>query len=217
MPTWNKNQRIALAMIPKVSSSLSLFGSIWICIEVWTGTHEANRTLVPNRQHPYHRLLLGMSVYEILESVWNFSSTWPIPAGTTTVYGARGTQFTCTVQGFFLTLGLAIPIYNAMLALYYVLVVKCRVTDTMMRRRIEPIMHVVAGGWALGGAVAAAVLNLYNNANLWCWIAPYPANCLDSWRFPEQANCIRGDNAWIYRWAFYFAPLWFCILFAGKK
>lgn len=49
---------------------------------------------------------------------------------------------------------------------------------------------------------------------MWCWIAPFPSDCLDSWRYGDEGNCERGDNAWIYRWAFYFAPLWFCIFMA---
>ena len=46
-----------------------------------------------------------MSVYDILESVWNFASTWPIPAGTPDVYGAVGTTQTCAAQGFLLDAG----------------------------------------------------------------------------------------------------------------
>lgn len=52
----------------------------------------------------------------------------------------------------------------------------------------------------------------HSNANLWCWLAPLPLGCLDSWRYGDEGDCIRGDNAWIYRWAFYFAPLWFCLV-----
>lgn len=209
---WNHAQQVTLAMVPKVSSVLSLLGSFWIAYEVITGTHGRS---VPNRTHPYHRLLLAMSVYDILESFWNFLSTWPIPAGTEGVFGASGTTQTCTAQGFFLTLSVAVPIYNAFLSLYYVLVVNFNMTDTTLKRRVEPGMHLIAFMWAFGTALTSAVMGLINNANLWCWIAPYPSGCLDSWRYGSEGNCERGDNAWIYRLAFYFAPLWFCILFAS--
>ena len=224
---WTRAQQITLAMVPKFSSLLSLAGSTWIVAEVLTGSsttttsrassrhHHRLKSRMPNRQHPYHRLLLAMSIYDILESVWNFASTWPIPAGTANVYRPLGTTATCTAQGFFLTLSVAVPIYNACLALYYVLVVRVGISDRTLRRYVEPGMHAVAGLWGWGTAGAAAQLGLLNNANLWCWIAPYPADCLDSWRYgDDEGNCERGDNAWIYRWAFYFAPLWFCILFA---
>jgi hypothetical protein len=78
---------------------------------------------------------------------------------------------------------------------------------------------------AMGTALTAVGLDLFNNANLWCWIAPYPLNCMESFRLEdtnddEEAElenpnpCLRGDNAFIYRWAFYFGPLWLCILIA---
>jgi hypothetical protein len=114
---WSQNQQIALAIVPKVSSLFSLFGSVWVMLEVLT-----DNSSNPKRKHPYHRLLLGMSVYDILESVWNFASTWAIPEGTEGVWDPRGTRATCTAQGFFLTLSVAVPIYNAFLSLYYVLV-----------------------------------------------------------------------------------------------
>ena len=159
-----------------------------------------------------------MSVYDILESVWNFMSTWPIPRDTEGVWDPRGTTQTCTAQGFFLTLSVAVPIYNAFLSLYYMLVINYSYSDRVLRRRVEPAMHVTAFVWAFGTALVSAWMGLINNANLWCWIAPYPSGCKDSRRYgSDQANCERGDNAWIYRWAFYFAPLWFCILVASTS
>ena len=75
---WSKRQQMVLAILPKISSVLSLFGSFWIIVEVLTDNHSSK----PKRQQPYHRLLFAMSVYDVLESFWNFASTWPIPADT---------------------------------------------------------------------------------------------------------------------------------------
>lgn len=209
---WSEGQQLALALVPKFSSVLSLFGSIWISIEVLFDKTPG----MPKRKHPYHRLLLAMSIYDILESVWNFLSTWPIPKGTEGVWRPMGTTKTCTAQGFFLTLSVAVPIYNAFLALYYLLVINYNMKDEKLKQFVEPVMHGVAFFWTFGTALTSAWMGLINNANLWCWIAPYPAGCLDSRRYGSEGNCERGDNAWIYRWAFYFAPLWFCIFFASK-
>lgn len=112
-----------------------------------------------------------------------------------------------TAQGFFLQLGLAIPIYNAGLSLFYLLVVKYNVKEPFLRRRFEPCMHSAAFLLSMGTSCASVGLDLFNNANLWCWIAPLPPGC------QEENSCVRGKNAWIYRWAFYYAPLWFCIVF----
>lgn len=210
--SWTYGQEVALAIIPKVSSIFSFMGSTWIMIEVLTDRTEPR----PKRSHPYHRLLFAMSTYDVLESIWNFVSTWAIPAGTPDVVFASGTTGTCSAQGFFLTLSVAVPIYNAMLSIYYVLVINYQFSDATLRKWIEPTMHAVAGIWAFGTALYSASTGLLNNANLWCWIAPLPQGCLDTWRYGDEGNCIRGDNWWIYQWAFYFAPLWICIFIASK-
>lgn len=155
---WTRTQQIVVALLPKFSSILSLFGSFWIIIEVITDNNESRR----KRNHPYHRLLCAMSVYDVLESGWNFASSWPIPEGTAGVAWARGTTTTCTAQGFFLTLSVAVPIYNAMLSLYYVLVINYRFSDVYLRRWVEPTMHGVAFVWSFGTATYAASTKLIN-------------------------------------------------------
>mmetsp|Transcript_37692 Transcript_37692/g.91549 ORF Transcript_37692/g.91549 Transcript_37692/m.91549 type:complete len:605 (-) Transcript_37692:289-2103(-) len=209
--SMTNEEEVALAIVPKVSSVFSLLGSVWIIIEVAT-----ERT---KRGVPYHRLLLAMSVYDVLESVWNFGSTWPIPKGSPQVIWAIGNEATCTAQGFFLTLSSAVPLYNAMLSLYYVLVINYNYSDTKLRGFVEPAMHIFCFVWAFGTALYSALAGLINNADLWCWIAPLPADCKDSWTFgtAEEGNdnpCIRGDNIWIYRFGFYFIPLWISIAVA---
>ena len=95
------------------------------------------------------------------------------------------------------------------------MVINYGLKDQKIAEFAEPCMHLVAAGWAVFTALYSLIAGLFNNANLWCWIAPLPGDCLDSRRFGNEGNCARGDNAWIYRWAFYFAPLWFCIFFAS--
>lgn len=73
-----------------------------------------------------------MSLYDVLESVANFASTWAIPADTSGVWHPRGNTWTCTAQGFFLTLGVAVPIYNAMLSYYYVMVCVCELYPVLL-------------------------------------------------------------------------------------
>ena len=215
---WTYVQAVILAILPKISSIFSLFGSTWIVIEVLTHDGE-----LPKRHHPYHRLLFAMSVYDILESIWNFTSTWPMPASddelnTGAALWAVGNTYTCSMQGFFLTLSVAVPLYNALLGVYYMLVIKFQFTQSTLSNKVEPTMHFIAGSWAFGTAISSGVMGLYNNANLWCWIAPYPSNCKDTMRYSiEEANCVRGNNAWFYRWVFYFGPLWLSIIAACKS
>ena len=166
---WTYTQQVVLALIPKVTAVLSCFGSSWIMVEVLTDNTDLHK---PKRKHPYHRLLFAMSLYDVLEGIFNFMSTWMIPKGTEGVAWALGNTATCSTQGFFLTLSVAVPIYNAMLSIYYVLVINYRVKDETLRKWVEPCMHLTAGSWAFFTATYSATTGLINNANLWCWIAP---------------------------------------------
>jgi hypothetical protein len=78
------------------------------------------------------------------------------------------------------------------------LVVKFGVTEQVLRRTVEPAMHFLALSFGFGTATSGVFLNLYNDADLWCWIAPYPVGCDDSRNY-DETTCIRGDNASIYR------------------
>ena len=80
-------------------------------------------------------------------------------------------------------------------------------------------MHAIPWGLGLTAAITQISLKLYNPADWDCWIAPYPADCTSSHEVNKggtgltETNCIRGDNAHIYQWAFFFAPLWLAIAF----
>jgi hypothetical protein len=204
--SFSYTQQVTLAIMPKISSFASLCGSSAILMEC---LYYDRRKL----QRVYHRLLCVMSVYDIIESSFNFMSSWPIPRGSPNVAFAVGTQQTCTLQGFVLQFGLAIPMLNLCLGFYYLLVIRYSWTESQIRTRAEPFFHVFALVIPLATCFISLYLDLFNNSNLWCWIAPLPMDCKDSYRYgAAEATCVRGDNAWIYRWAFYYAPLWFCIL-----
>jgi hypothetical protein len=55
-------------------------------------------------------------------------------------------------------------------------------------------------------------MKLYNNANIFCWIAPYPLDCINSPENNGVSTCEHGDNAYIYRIAFYFMWLWTAVI-----
>jgi len=182
-------QQKVLAIVPKVTGFISLVGSAAIVYTVIRDKKKRSRT--------YHRLLFGISCVDISSSFWLGLSTWPIPSETG-IFGAVGNQKTCALQGFFTQFGITSSFYNASLSLYYLLVIRYSWTDTSIRR-IEPFLHGVPLFWGLATAIAGLPLTLFNSANLWCWIAEYPA-------------AGRGKNADIFRWAFFYAPLWLMIL-----
>jgi hypothetical protein len=105
----------------------------------------------------------------------------------------------------------AIPTDNVWLALYFRLVVQHGVTEAQLRKYVEPLMHLSAMGFGIVTAAVSLKLTLFNNAQLWCWIAPLPFNCTQTFENGETNNCIRGDYAFIYLWAFFYGPLWLCM------
>jgi hypothetical protein len=100
---------------------------------------------------------------------------------------------------------------NVCLAFYYRLVVQHGVTEIQLRKYAEPLMHLCAMGFGIVTAAVSVKLTLFNNADLWCWIASFPFNCTESFEDGE-ANCTRGDDAYIFRWAFFYGPLWLCMV-----
>lgn len=192
-------------VIPKITGFMSIVGSAFIVATVLRSKEKRGRV--------YHRLLLAMAILDVSTSFWFFMGSWPIPQDTPTVDMSLGTTWSCTLQGFFIQLGLAVPFYNAMLSVNYLLAIRYGWSDQKMHS-VEPYMHVGALAWPLASAIACLPMTLFNNANLWCWIAPLPAGCNDD--DPDPANhCIRGHNAVLYQWVFFYVELWALMLFCS--
>ena len=117
-----------------------------------------------------NRLLVPMSVFDIIGSVALALSTTPIPKGSLCTFGAMGSKGTCITQGFMITLGLCVPFYNAMLCIYYLLIVKYNKKDHMIAK-YEPYMHFVSISVPLIVAVIGLTKNLFNNDSILCWFA----------------------------------------------
>jgi len=175
-----------IAIAPKPFALLSILGSVCIMRYVLASDQR--------RQSIYHRLLLGLSVYDSMMSIAVLIGTWAIPKGTPDVYMASGTQGTCFAQGFFIQLGIGTPLYNASLALYYFFVINLGWNDSRMRK-VEVWLHAMPNVIAVLTSIAGATIldtegnrGLYHNSNLWCWTAP-----------PAKP---------IYRIVFYYALVW---------
>mmetsp|Transcript_17893 Transcript_17893/g.32260 ORF Transcript_17893/g.32260 Transcript_17893/m.32260 type:complete len:670 (+) Transcript_17893:74-2083(+) len=180
----SQGQQATLAVVPKITGWLSVIGSSTIAYFLLVRDPS-------KRKKVYHRLILGMAIADISSSVWLSLSTWPIPASSGVLW-AVGTTKTCTAQGFFTQLGISSPLYNVSLSLYYVLAVRCNWKEPKLRK-IEPFFHLGPWMWALGTGITGLPLRIFNNANLWCWIADHPE---------------RNTNTNPYRWAFFYGPLW---------
>ncbi|EJK60190.1 hypothetical protein THAOC_19505 [Thalassiosira oceanica] len=199
------NRAKVLSIIPHVSGPLSVIGSGSIAYDILSD--RKNKV-----KRPYYRIMLVMSIVDGLSSFALAFSTLPIPAGAEGVYGAAGTTQSCTTQGFFIQLMMISPLYNLILSTYYLLLGKYHMSEEEIARRYEKNMHVAAITIGVGFAILGLPLKLYNNANLWCWIATYPSNCETDSGEPGPVQCERGKHAWLFRWLIFYGPVWIAIL-----
>ena len=201
-------QQMAVAIAPKFTAFASAVGSSCACFLILRGGSGSGS----NQKRTYHRLVLGMSMCDFSASVAWFFTTWPIPRGTPGVYGAVGTQQTCSAQAFFAQFSLSTVMYNATLCVYYVLVIVKGWKDEDIVK-IEPFFHGHAIAWGLGTGLASLGLTLFNQVGWDCWISAAPLGCQESWNSPDgTTTCVRGDNGSLYQWAFYYAPLWLSLI-----
>lgn len=200
----SREQQVFLALTPKLTGCLSLVGSSYIIYDVLL-------RFPASKRHTYHRLLLGLSVFDILITTGLVTSTWGMPADTQNVAFAVGNAHTCEAVGFLETAGTTAVLYNGSLSVYYLLRIKCGWKATQLTK-VEPYLHAVPVLFGCSTMIASLVLGLYN-AGLWdCWIYPHPHGCLESWRNDGVSDCERGDNATLYQWLFDVIPKWVTVL-----
>jgi len=152
-----------------------------------------------------------MCAFDLLSSIALGLSTWPIPSDSPGVYDPKGTIRTCEAQGFFIQANIASPIYNFALSLYYLLLVKYNMTERQLSKRIEPVMQGSIIFFAIGTSFICLGLGFFNDSSLWCWINALPKGCDQGFK-DGSGTCERGDNAEIFRWAFFFGPLWAAVV-----
>ena len=175
-----------------------------------------------NRSKPQQRLILGISISDlVLSIVWMLTPALMLPMSDSPegAYWARGNQRTCSFQGFMVTLFCAATVlYQVSIQLQYLLVIIYGWSQRRLKN-IEAYLHLVPWALGLGSATTNLVMKNYNPAKWDCWIAPYPSDCTPTYQINQgetgmtETDCVRGDNANIYQWAFFFGPLWGCMLF----
>jgi hypothetical protein len=161
------SQKVWLAWVPRISASLSLFGSSMIIYDILR-----DRTKVGS---VFHTLMVAMSLFDIIGSIaWAFSSL-PIPVyeygAPSGIYGAKGNEATCKTQGFFIQLGYTSIFYNMSLSFYFMLVVRFGMKENQLKKLqlwlyIPPLI--------VGFALAFGGIPYYGNVFFVCYIAPPP-------------------------------------------
>lgn len=170
-----------IAIIPKISASLSLLLSIYVATRIIRDSDK--RALV------YHRIVLVIALHSIPLSLAFFVGTWAEPRYTEKVQWAIGTITTCTVQGFFIMLGINnIEMYFSSLSLYSVIAVHNNF-DQQILRRFEALLYFIVTIISSFLSIMPVTEQMLNPSyGPWCMVDAAPLGCEKS----ADINCKRG-------------------------
>ena len=194
------------SIVPIFTGGLSLIGAYIILREVIVDHKNKKGNSIT-------RLLMSLSVADILFSSGIMMSTFVSPAGLDYIWGNIGNTETCELQGFMLLFGhIASPMFSTAVAYFYVLLVRYGYPDEALQK-IEPWVHSILWLVALSIAVVPLPLGMYNNLFETCWIAEYPVDCNvdNSVLVSNNVKCERGIGASDYAHVLALIPLWPCI------
>ncbi|GFH50374.1 hypothetical protein CTEN210_06850 [Chaetoceros tenuissimus] len=136
------------------------------------------------------RILFGFCIYDLVFSFSTVLSVSMLPKEVNKY--AAGNLFTCDVQGFMQQVGAVGSIlYNGALSVYYLAVVTFNMKEKEIARKLEPWLHLIANGFAIGSGIFLAFKRQFAplGNQIKCWVATYPMFCgRDN---PDE--CVRGS------------------------
>ena len=94
----------------------------------------------------YNRIILGMSLFDIIGSVSVALTTVPMPVDQMYPFShTYGTVSTCAAQGFLITLACGVTLlYSAGLGFFHLCLINFKVNDESIRKFVEPTIHVIS-------------------------------------------------------------------------
>lgn len=189
---YPNNYPLYARLVPRITGSLSLLGSIFIAYDVVKRKSLAK---------VHHRILFGMSLADIVSSFCTILGRVPATRGDE-VFPGYGSTGLCTAQGFFYQTILSVVAYNFSLALYYLLIIRYNLSESTLKN-LEYLMHSFSALVFIGSAVTLASMEMFNPDYFLCFINSSPPGCL--------LDCDRGQRPSLFRWLFFYGPAWIMI------
>ncbi|CAJ1935210.1 unnamed protein product [Cylindrotheca closterium] len=197
-PTYNyrsltDSQKTLLAILPIPSALLSIFGSTVIIYMAYKSRSKSRPWT------PYNRLLVAMSIYDIITSIALGASPFLYPKETSNKALVYGNDASCTLIGFLNQLSYSGTLYNGFLSLYFLLTARFGIQNHQIARRIEPAMHMFSVGYPVLTGFIGLFLGVYSEpeVGLGCWVNSYPERCGYG---PDGTGepCLSGTIGWIF-------------------
>ena len=184
-------------IVPRITGSISVCSSIALIYLI--ATSESRLRTV------YHRLMLGVSISDIIASVAMALTSLPMPTHENVAHSYHdwendnttatrlGNIETCEAQGFCFTLGSIMSYsYIGALCFYYLCTIVFRMSQEKIQKKVEPFLHIVPIVLGLGVSVPFLFLDMYNQSDglPWCTLIPLPNWCIPNGRISQI--CLRG-------------------------
>lgn len=147
-------QEMLLAILPIPSATFSILGSSIIIYMAIQSRKEKPWT-------PYNRLLLVMSVCDIISSATLGAASFLYPKETSSRIWAMGNGASCSAIGFLNQFSYSGVLYNSMLSFYFLLTARFGFRNLRIAQRIEPMMHTLSLGYPTITAIIGLLLNTY--------------------------------------------------------
>lgn len=199
------NNSLCLYRIQIITGSISCLASLILAISIQCSIKRSRST-------PYRRLVYGLCLSDILQSLAVITGPFATPTGTPGGLWSRGTVATCNLNGFMLSAGFtAVTMYFLSLSIYYICRLQRKMSNGRFRIRLEGKIHRFIWIWHLVLNISLALSHNFNAK--WggglCFVTEYPQFCDVA---PEKyGECQRGRHAKLLLTIFIFVPWCVCL------
>lgn len=179
-PTWNVVSLVNVSM-----STISLAASTTMAVFVAVARPEPR-----GLRTPYRRIIFGISVSDILQSIALATGPWAVPSYIEHSFGI-GNDATCAINGVSLTIGsTAMHYYVCLLCFYFLCKLKYRMTDQEFYRKYEVKAHVFIALLCFTCSTIGVAFGAYNTVlfRTCCFYATRSHGC----RFTDEACDVVG-------------------------
>ena len=145
------------------SASLSLVASSIVAFMVARSRKRTNSILVHS---PYHRIIFGLSISDILQSFAMLSGPFLSPAYAPQALWGVGNKLTCNMNGIFFVVGFtSTSMYTFFLCYFCLCKVKTNMTDDAFSQKIEWKMHTFIIAFNVIVCVAGLITKTFNTVD----------------------------------------------------
>ncbi|GFH56282.1 hypothetical protein CTEN210_12758 [Chaetoceros tenuissimus] len=177
---------IAAQVVKSITASVSCFASSFLCFTIWSSPNGLSS--------PYSRIIFGLSIADILQSIGFLFGQVLSPADTPDAIFSRGTVASCEAIGYIFIVGLcAILWYTLFLTYYFLKRVKYKKTPKEFAKKEEYYITLFIWMYAVTFASVALKAEEINATSYGatCYLKPLPRECATD----ESVECVRGDKA----------------------